>query len=266
MSEPAPDITPRDPEDAGGPGKAAPDPLGAIPADSTPMMAQYLEIKRAYPDALLFYRMGDFYEMFFADAVKAAQALDIALTRRGKHLGEDIAMCGVPVHAHEAYLERLIRQGFKVAVCEQTEDPADARKRGAKSVVARAVTRLVTPGTLTEDSLLNARAHNYLAALARTGSDAGFGLAWVDVSTGEFEVTALEAGMLGAELARLAPGELLVADGLLRDEALAALLGEQAGALTPLPSARFDSSAGERRLMAHLGVGALDGFGSFSRP
>jgi DNA mismatch repair protein MutS len=238
----------------------------AIPADATPMMAQYLQIKRSYPDALLFYRMGDFYEMFFDDAVKAAEALDIALTKRGKHLGEDIRMCGVPVHSHESYLERLIRQGFKVAVCEQTEDPAEAKKRGSKAVVRREVIRLVTPGTLTEDTLLDARAHNYLAALARTGSEKTLGLAWADVSTGEFEVTSLEEGALGAELARLEPGELLVADGFFRDAEMKAIFDQRSGAVTALPGARFDSSAAERRLKAHFGVGALDGFGSFSRP
>ena len=133
----------------------------------TPLMAQYLEIKAAHADYLLFYRMGDFYELFFEDAPKAAEALDIALTKRGKHQGRDIAMCGVPVHAAEQYLEKLIRKGFRVAVCEQVEDPAEARKRGTKSVVRREVVRLVTPGTLTEDSLLEARRTNLLAALGR---------------------------------------------------------------------------------------------------
>ena len=127
----------------------------------TPMMAQYLEIKSAHSDALLFYRMGDFYEMFFDDAVGAAAALDIALTKRGKHDGTDIPMCGVPVHAAEGYLLTLIRKGFRVAVCEQMESPAEAKKRGSKSVVRREVVRLVTPGTLTEDSLLEARSHNF---------------------------------------------------------------------------------------------------------
>src|SRR5471032_3339644 len=133
----------------------------------TPMMAQFLATKAAHAEYLLFYRMGDFYEMFFEDAVRAAEALDIALTKRGKHKGEDIAMCGVPVHAAEAYLEKLIRKGFRVAVCEQVEDPAEAKKRGNKSVVRREVVRLVTPGTLTEDALLDASRNNYLLALAR---------------------------------------------------------------------------------------------------
>src|SRR5437868_784228 len=138
---------------------------------TTPLMAQYLEIKAANEGYLLFYRMGDFYELFFDDAPKAAEALDIALTKRGKHLGQDIPMCGVPVHAAEQYLEKLIRKGFRVAVCEQVEDPAEAKKRGAKAVVGREVVRLVTPGTLTEESLLEARSPNVLAALGRAGGD-----------------------------------------------------------------------------------------------
>ena len=164
--------------------------LGA--GDATPMMAQYLALKAAHADYLLFYRMGDFYELFFADAAKAAEALDIALTKRGKHQGEDIPMCGVPVHAAESYLEKLIRKGHRVAVCEQVEDPAEAKKRGAKSVVKREVVRLVTPGTLTEDALLEARASNLLAALGRSGAD--FAIASADMSTGEFSVGAGDAG------------------------------------------------------------------------
>src|SRR5271169_6943202 len=156
---------------------------------ATPMMAQYLEIKSAHADYLLFYRMGDFYELFFDDAVAASEALDIALTKRGRHLGDDIPMCGVPVHAADQYLEKLIRKGFRVAVCEQIEDPLEAKKRGSKSVVRREVTRLVTPGTLTEESLLEARAANMLAALGRAGND--FALACADMSTGLFQVSAL---------------------------------------------------------------------------
>src|SRR5450755_854380 len=160
--------------------------------DATPMMAQYLAIKSAHADYLLFYRMGDFYELFFDDAAKAAEALDIALTKRGKHQGDDIPMCGVPVHAADAYLEKLIRKGFRVAVCEQIEDPAEAKKRGSKSVVKREVSRLVTPGTLTEDSLLEARASNVLAALGRAGG--AFALAAADISAGTFFVSPLEPG------------------------------------------------------------------------
>ena len=169
----------------------------------TPMMVQYLKIKAAHADALLFYRMGDFYEMFFDDAVQAAAALDIALTKRGKHRVEDIQMCGVPVHAAEGYLLTLIRKGFRVAVCEQMEDPAEARKRGYKAVVKREVVRLVTPGTLTEDTLLDARRHNFLTAWAEVrGAGA---LAWVDVSTGDLTVAATARAALGPGLARIAP-------------------------------------------------------------
>jgi len=234
-----------------------------IPADATPMMRQYLAIKAAHPDHLLFYRMGDFYELFFEDAVKASAALDIALTKRGQHLGDDIKMCGVPVHSHEAYLSRLIRQGFKVAVCEQTEDPAEAKKRGAKSVVERAVIRVITPGTLTEDALLDARAHNYLCALAEAQGD--LALAWLDLSTADFATQPLLPSQLAAALARLAPGELLVPDRLLGREALKAVLDDWNTVLTPLPSARFDSDNARKRLQTAFNVAVLDSFGAFSR-
>src|SRR5438876_2947948 len=172
-----------------------PRPADAAPdaARVTPMMAQYIEIKAANPDGLLFYRMGDFDELFCADAEIASRALGIVLTKRGKHLGRDIPMCGVPVERADEYLHRLIALGHRVAVCEQIEDPAEARKRGAKSVVKRNVVRLVTPGTLTEDTLLDARRNNYLLAIARartsTGEDGRFALAWIDISTGEFRLT-----------------------------------------------------------------------------
>ncbi len=234
-----------------------------IPADATPMMRQYLSIKASHPDHLVFYRMGDFYELFFDDAVKASSALDIALTKRGQHLGEDIKMCGVPVHSHEAYLSRLIRQGFKVAVCEQVEDPAEAKKRGAKSVVERAVVRVITPGTLTEDALLDARSHNYLSALAEAQGD--LALAWLDLSTADFAAQPLAAGQLAAALARLAPGELLVPDRLLQREPVKTVLAEWNAVLTPLPSARFDSDNARKRLQAQFNVAALESFGSFSR-
>jgi len=234
---------------------------GGDPA--TPMMAQYLEIKAAHEDYLLFYRMGDFYELFFDDAAKAASALDIALTKRGKHLGEDIPMCGVPVHTAEAYLEKLIRKGFRVAVCEQMEDPALAKKRGAKSPVKREVIRLVTPGTLTEDSLLDARAPSVLAAIGRAGGE--LALAWADISTGDFAVEPVSPADLGPILARLSPREVLAPDMLLHEESLAPVLKELAGRLTPRPGSTFDSQLGERLLKGQYGVAALEGFGSFSR-
>lgn len=230
-------------------------------ATVTPMMAQYLEIKAEYPGALLFYRMGDFYELFFDDAAAAAEALDIALTKRGKHQGEDIAMCGVPVHSAEGYLLTLIRKGFRVAVCEQMEDPAEAKKRGSKSVVRREVVRLVTPGTLTEESLLDARRHNYLAAFAQVRGEGA--LAWVDISTGAFHVMPLCAARLGPELARLAPREVVVSE---RDEAdLVDIISQSGASLTELGQAAFDSTGGEKRLCALFGVGTLEAFGQFTR-
>ena len=227
----------------------------------TPMMAQYLEIKAQNPGALLFYRMGDFYEMFFDDAIAASEALDIALTKRGKHLGEDIAMCGVPVHSAEGYLLTLIRKGFRVAIAEQLEDPAEAKKRGYKAVVKRDVVRLVTPGTLTEDSLLEARRHNYLAAFSEVRDESA--LAWVDISTGEVRVMPCPAVRLAPELARLAPREVLVSEA--REHDWTGLVAEAGAALTVRPRAGFDSAAAERRLCALYGVGTLDAFGRFDR-
>ncbi|UWQ24735.1 DNA mismatch repair protein MutS [Leisingera aquaemixtae] len=228
----------------------------------TPMMAQYLEIKAAHPDALLFYRMGDFYEMFFEDAVNAAEALDIALTKRGKHNGDDIPMCGVPVHAAEGYLLTLIRKGFRVAVGEQLESPAEAKKRGSKSVVKRDVVRLVTPGTLTEDSLLEARRHNFLVSYSELRDEAA--LAWADISTGAFHVMPVARVRLSPELARLAPSELIVADGPAYDAARP-LADEYKIPLTPLGKASFDSTAAEKRICSLFNVSALDGFGTFTR-
>ncbi|HSC17710.1 MAG TPA: hypothetical protein VLC74_02245, partial [Rhizomicrobium sp.] len=230
---------------------------------ATPSMAQFLEIKAAHPEYLLFYRMGDFYELFFDDAAKAAEALDIALTKRGKHLGDDIPMCGVPVHAAEQYLEKLIRKGFRVAVCEQMEDPAAARKRGSKAVVHREVVRLVTPGTLTEDSLLQPRASNVLAALGCAGG--ALALAAAEITSGDFRVCAISPAELAIELARIAPKELLAPDSLLTDEIVAPVLKGLGSALTPLPPVKFDSASGERALKSLYRVAALDGFGSFSR-
>jgi DNA mismatch repair protein MutS len=227
----------------------------------TPMMAQYLEIKADHPDALLFYRMGDFYEMFFDDAVAAAEALDIALTKRGKHDGDDIPMCGVPAHAAEGYFLTLIRKGFRVAVCEQLESPAEAKKRGGKSVVKRGVVRLVTPGTLTEDSLLEARKHNYLAAFADIRGNSA--MAWVDISTGAFHVMDLPMVRLGPELARLAPSELIISDT--KQAELDDLVSEAGVAVTPLSPSTFDSVSAEKRLLELFDVATLDAFGSFSR-
>lgn len=243
---------------------APPEPAARV----TPMMEQYLEIKAANPGLLLFYRMGDFYELFFEDAEVASRALGITLTKRGKHQGEDIPMCGVPVERADDYLHRLIEKGHRVAVCEQTEDPAAARKRGNKSVVKRDVVRLVTPGTLTEDNLLDARANNYLLALARTrASSSGedrIGLAWIDISTSEFMVTEIGTGELGAPLARINPNEVIVTDALYSDAVLGPLLRELP-AVTPLTRDVFDSATAERRLCDYFAVATMDGLSAMSR-
>ncbi len=242
-------------------------------ADATPSMAQYLEIKAANPDSLLWYRMGDFYELFFQDAVAASEALSIVLTKRGKHLGQDIAMCGVPIHRADEYLQRLIRKGFRVAVCEQLEDPAEARKRGAKAVVKRDVVRLVTPGTITEDALLDAKARNYLTSVfaipgqdsATINASARVALASVDISTGEFELGEVTAADFAGELVRLSPGEVVIADALLGDVTIRRGIDLSGAVATPVPAAYFDSAAGTRDLKAQLGVKELEGFGGFTR-
>lgn len=235
------------------------------PGRATPVMAQFLVLKQANPGSLLFFRMGDFYELFFEDAEVAANALGITLTKRGKHLGQDIPMCGVPVHSADAYLQKLIRLGHRVAVCEQLEDPAEAKKRGSKSVVKRDIVRLVTPGTLTEDNLLDARSHNFLASVARSKATGEAAVAWADISSGEFAVMPTAAPRLAADLTRLEPREIIVADSLLADPAFSTLLERATIPVTPLPAARFDMLGAERRLKEWFDVSALDGFGSFSR-
>ena len=247
-------------------------PLAVTPpasGDVSPSMAQYLEIKTANPDSLLWYRMGDFYELFFEDAVAASAALGIVLTRRGKHLGDDIPMCGVPIHRADEYLQRLIRQGYRVAVCEQLEDPAEARKRGSKAVVRRDVVRLVTPGTLTEETLLDAKARNFLTALylAPTAAHeaAEVALASLDISTGEFEIASLPLADLAGDLARLAPAEVIAGDAQAGTPTIAAALRLTGSATTPVPAATFDSLAGERLMKEALGTSDLGAFGAFSR-
>ena len=228
----------------------------------TPMMAQYLEIKSQYPDALLFYRMGDFYELFFDDAIKAAKVLDIALTKRGKHNDTDIPMCGVPHHSSENYLLTLIKSGHKVAVCEQLESPAEAKKRGYKSVVKRDVVRLVTPGTLTEDSLLKARSHNFLAAYSLVRGE--HSLAWVDISTGLMSVLSLnKVEDFVAELFRLTPSEVLIIDNT--DYDIIDAIEESGATATLRGKSAFDSTSGEERLKSLFAVASLEAFGSFGR-
>ena len=217
----------------------------------TPMMAQYRRLKDEAGDALLFYRMGDFFELFFDDAKIASACLDIALTKRGEDAGEPIPMCGVPVHSAESYLARLIKAGNRVAIAEQTESPAEARKaRGSKALVDRAIIRLVTPGTLTEETLLESSAANWLAAVGRAGDD--WAVAAADISTGRFELIACGPGELAAELARLSAAEVIA------DSAVP-------GVRTSPGKGAFDSLAGERALKSRFGLSTLDGLGSPSR-
>ncbi|MFN3718454.1 MAG: DNA mismatch repair protein MutS [Rhizobium rhizophilum] len=231
------------------------------------MMEQFIEIKAANPGSLLFYRMGDFYELFFEDAVDASRALGITLTRRGQHLGQDIPMCGVPVHAADDYLQKLISLGFRVAVCEQIEDPAEAKKRGSKSVVKRDVVRLVTPGTITEDKLLSPFESNYLMALARIrgGSAPQLALAWIDISTGIFRLAETTETRLLADILRIEPRELIVPDTLFHDEELKPAFDVLGRVVVPQPGVLFDSASAEGRIARYFGVGTLDGFGAFSR-
>src|SRR3954447_18888662 len=235
----------------------------------TPMMRQYQEIKAANPDCLLFYRMGDFYELFFQDAEIASRALGIVLTKRGKHNGADIPMCGVPVVRADEYLHKLIAAGFRVAVCEQTEDPAEAKKRGAKSVVQRGVTRLITAGTLTEDTLLDAKRNNYLTAIVRArasapNATAQFALAYLDISTAEFRVMECDRLALAAEIARIEPGEIIVSDALYGDPEIAPWL-RTLPVVTPLTRDVFDGATAEHRLASYFAVATTESFGTFSR-
>ena len=234
----------------------------------TPMMAQYVEIKAANPDCLLFYRMGDFYELFFTDAEVASRALGIVLTKRGKHQGEDIPMCGVPIERADDYLQRLIGLGHRVAVCEQVEDPAEARKRGPKSVVRRDVVRLVTPGTITEDRLLDPARANCLLALARVRSSDeawAYGLAAADISTGAFRVSETDQAGLAAEIARIDPREIVVPEALCNDPDLTRVLEDLRAPVTPVARDTTQAGTAEGVLRDWFGVATLDGLGSFSR-
>lgn len=238
-------------------------------SSATPMLQQYFDIKEQHQEYLLFYRMGDFYELFFDDAKIAAKALDIALTSRGTYQGEKIPMCGVPFHAYENYLSRLIKQGYKVAICEQTEDPKEAKKRGSKSVVKREVIRLVTPGTLTEDNLLDSKKNNYLLCLAKIQNK--LGAAWLDISTGdfftqEFDISPVkEAEILSSLLSKLNPVEILISDIYLQTPTIFAVLNEYKEKLSVLAQARFNSENARKRILDIYQVQTIDAFGSFSR-
>jgi DNA mismatch repair protein MutS len=240
----------------------------SVAARLTPMMAQYFEIKAANPDCLLFYRMGDFYELFFDDAEVASRALGIVLTKRGKHEGEDIRMCGVPIERADEYLNRLIALGHRVAVCEQLEDPAEAKKRGAKSVVSRGVVRLVTPGTITEERLLEPGRARLLVAVQRVRANEArwtFGLAALDLSTGAFSLSEADETSLPAEIARLEPSEIVTAQSVYDEPSFQRIIADMRVPATPLAREAGDGGAAERRVCEFYGVETLDGFGAFGR-
>lgn len=229
---------------------------------ATPAMQQYLSLKAEYADCLLFYRMGDFYELFFDDALKASTILDIALTKRGKHAGNDIPMCGVPVHASENYLNRLIASGERVAICEQLETPEEAKKRGHKSVVQRGVVRVVTPGTLTEETLLPSQSSNYLAALTLKSGHGAIG--WLDVSTGQFMLTDVTDNTLPAVLARIAPREILLSESLYASLKPQPWFIEWEAVATLRSDTLFDSRKGIQALKEQFAVLFHDAFGLLS--
>ena len=232
------------------------------PKPASPVMAQYFEAKAAQPDALIFFRMGDFYELFFDDAVQAATAIGITLTHRGTHDDRPIPMAGVPVHAAEAYLAKLIRAGFKVAVCEQMETPGAAKARGGKSVLRREVVRVVTPGTLTEDGLLDVRGANRLVAVALKGGIAA--VASAEVSTGEVECITTDLDNLAATLTALRPSELLVPEHLFADPRARQAVEGAGGVVQPMAGALAEPSAATARLKRLYGVETLDGFGDLT--
>ena len=220
------------------------------PDGHTPMMVQYLAIKAAHPDLLLFYRMGDFYELFFEDAEKAARLLDITLTTRGKSAGEPIKMAGVPYHAVEQYLARLVRLGESVVIAEQVGDPATT-----KGPVERAVARIVTPGTLTDAALLDDRRDALL--LAAHLNRGRLGLAWLNLANGDLRLLECAPEQLQAQFERLRPAEVLISDALRLP-----LVESLAPALRHLPDWQFDATNGQRLLTEHLGTRDLTGFGA----
>lgn len=233
-------------------------------AAKTPVMIQYQTLKAQHPDCLLFFRLGDFYELFFDDAVTAARELDIVLTKRGKNSTEEIPMCGVPFHAYESYLVRLIQKGYKVAICEQMETPQEAKKRGAKGPLQRDVVRVVTAGTLTEDTMLQARHNNFLVAISPLHKKQEVGFAAIDISTGTFLVERVAVEQISAVLGRYQPAEIIIPDRLLQEPQLFETFSAFKRQLTPLPMARFDVENSHQRLKDAYQVHSLDAFGQFS--
>lgn len=234
----------------------------------TPLLMQYFRIREEYPGYLLFFHLGDFYELFFDDAIKASAVAGLALTHRGQYQGENVPMCGVPIHAYDTYLAKLVRHGYKIALCEQTEDPKEAKKRGYKAVVNREVVRLVTAGTLTDEPLLSAKTNNFLLSFHK--QDSRLGAAWTDISTGEFFTQEFDAGkekelsLISMLLTRLRPSEIVIADNYAYDQSVKELLNSGHYQLTVWPQDRFNSVNARIHLQNVYNVKTLDAFGDFT--
>ncbi len=229
----------------------------------TPMMKQYLDIKSSYPNAIVFYRMGDFYEMFFEDANVAAPILGIALTKRGQYQDKDIPMCGIPFHSSDAYIAKLIGKGQKIVICEQMESPEEAKKRGAKSVVRREAVRIITPGTITEDNLLNSSSSNFLVSIASIKEEVA--LAWTDISTGEFYTSISSFTSLNNDLARINPQEILISDKLYQQESINLALADFRRIVTIQANNLFDLSKAEHKIKQYYNVISSDAFGIYTQ-
>ena len=228
----------------------------------TPMMKQYFSIKHNYPEMILFYRMGDFYEMFFEDAKKSASILGIALTKRGQHLGEDIPMCGVPFHSSDVYISKLIESGNKVAICEQMETPEEAKKRGNASIVRREVVRVITAGTITEDNLLEGNSSNYLLAIAALKGE--IAISWTDISTGEFYSSLSSISSLSSDLCKINPKEIIISDKLYQESNIISSLIEYRKIITIQANSLFDLSKAEHSIRAYYNIISSDSFGSYA--
>lgn len=237
--------------------------MTSFESNTTPMMQQYLQLKLQHKDYLLFYRMGDFYELFFDDAISAAQELDITLTKRGKHLSQDIPMCGVPFHASEFYVNKLLRKGYSIAICEQIESPEEAKKRGQKAVVKREVVRIVTPGTIMEEILLESKKTNYLGVILKSKQNIVIALA--DVSVGVFSVETIHEDALAIEMSRIMPKEVLLPDLLAYDDIIISHLEKFTTCITKRPDSIFDYSRCCKHLLDFYGVQFIDGMGKFSQ-
>lgn len=229
----------------------------------TPMMQQYLTIKHSYHEHLLLYRLGDFYELFFDDAITTARELNIVLTKRGKNNGEDIPMCGIPYHAADIYMQRLLNSGYSIAVCEQMESPAEAKKRGSKSVVRREVTRIITPGTIIDDAFLRDEGNVYLASVFHSAGVCA--IAWADISTGEFAVTRVDLVSLWSEMTRIAPRELIVSDDFLQISECASKLAEMDVVVTRRPNAIFNAFRAHSNLLKYYDIQSLAGMSNFAK-